>query len=55
MRLRVGVFHTPSYRSQRKRMNVFGFQVYPFIPYGMVVRRKHYAPIQVRVLDRWMV
>ena len=25
-------------------MNVFGFQVYPFIPYGMVVRRKHYAP-----------
>ena len=47
-----GVLHTPPCRFQRKRMTVFRFQVYTFIPYGMVVGRKHYAPTQVRVLDR---
>ena len=29
--------------------------VYPFIPCGMVVGRKHYAPTRVHAFDRWMV
>ena len=55
MRLRRGVLHTPHNRFQRKRMAVFRFQVYPFIPYGMIVGRMQYAPTRVRVLDRWVV
>ena len=55
MRLRRGVLHMPLDRFQRKQMNVFRFQVYPFIPCGIFVGRKHYAPTRVRVLDRWMV
>ena len=49
------VLHTPPYRSQRKRVDVFRLRVYPFIPYGMVVGRMQYAPTRVRVFDRWMV
>ena len=55
MRLRVGVLHTPSYCSQRKRMNVFRFQVYPFIPCEMFVGRMQYAPTRVHVFYRWVV
>ena len=55
MRLRVGVFHTPLYRFQRKWMDIFRFQVYSFIPYGMFVGRMQYAPTRVGVLDRWAV
>ena len=55
MRLRVGVFHTSSYHFQRKRMDIFRFLIYPFIPYGMVVGRMQYAPTRVHVFDRWMV
>ena len=55
MRLRRGVLHTPLDCFQRKRMNVFRFQVYPFIPYGMFVGRMQYAPTRVRVFDRWVV
>ena len=50
-----GVLHTPPYRSQQKRVDVFRFQVYTFIPYGMFVGRMQYAPTTVRAFDRWMV
>ena len=52
MRLRVCVFHTPLYCLLQKRMNIFGFRVYPFIPCGIFVGRMQYAPIRVRVFDR---
>ena len=55
MCLRRGVLHTPLYRFQRKQMTVFRFQVYTFIPYEMVVGRKHYAHTRVRVFYRWVV
>ena len=50
-----GVLHTPPYRSQRKRVDVFRLRVYSFIPYGMFVGRMQYAPTRVHVFDRWMV
>ena len=53
MRLRRGVLHTPLYRPQRKRMDIFRFLIYPFIPCGMFVGRMQYAPTRVRVFDRW--
>ena len=53
--LRRGVLHTPLYRFQRKRVDVFRLRVYSFIPYGMFVGRMQYAPTRVHVFDRWMV
>ena len=50
-----GVLHTPLYHSQRKRAIIWGFMVYPSIPYGMFVGRMQYAPTRVHVFDRWMV
>ena len=47
-----GVLHTPPYRSQRKRVDVFRLRVYSFIPYGMFVGRMQYAPTRVHVFDR---
>ena len=47
-----GVLHTPPYLSQRKRVDVFRLRVYSFIPCGIVVGRKHYAPTRVHVFDR---
>ena len=34
-----GVLHTPLCRFQRKRINIFGFRVYLFIPCWMIVGR----------------
>ena len=53
--LRSGVLHTPPYRSQRKRVDVFRLRVYSFISCGIFVGRMQYAPTRVHVLDRWMV
>ena len=50
-----GVLHTPPYRSQRKRADVFRLRVYSFIPCGMFVGRMQYAPTTVRAFDRWVV
>ena len=50
-----GILHTPLDHTQQKWVIIWGFMVYSFIPYGMFVGRKHYAPIRVHVLDRWMV
>ena len=50
-----GVLHTPPYRSQRKRVDVFRLRVYSFIPYGMFVGRMQYAPTRVHAFDRWVV
>ena len=50
-----GVLHTPLYRSQRKRVDVFRLRVYSFIPYGMFVGRMQYAPTRVHVFNRWVV
>ena len=50
-----GVLHTPLYHIRQKRVIIWGFMVYPFIPYGMFVGRMQYAPTRVRVSDRWMV
>ena len=47
-----GVLHTPPSLSQRKRVDVFRLRVYSFIPCGIVVGRKHYAPTRVHVFDR---
>ena len=55
MFLRRVVLHTPLDRFQRKRMNIFRFQVYLFIPCGIFVGRMQYAPTRVHVFDRWMV
>ena len=49
------VLHMPLDHTQQKRIIIWGFMVYTFIPYGMVVGRMQYAPTRVRVLDRWMV
>ena len=50
-----GVLHTPLDHTQQKRTIIWGFMVYPFIPCGMIVGRKHYAPTTVRAFDRWVV
>ena len=50
-----GVLHTLLYNTQQKRTIIWGFMVYPFIPYGMIVGRMQYAPTRVHILDRWMV
>ena len=50
-----GVLHTPLYRSQRKRVDVFRLRVYSFIPYGMFVGRMLLRPTRVHAFDRWMV
>ena len=50
-----GVLHTPIYHTQWKRAIIRWFMGHLFIPFGMFVGRKHYAPIRVHVFDRWMV
>ena len=50
-----GALHTPSYHTQQKQTIIWGFLIYPFIPYGMFVGRMQYAPTRVHVFDRWMV
>ena len=50
-----GVLHTPLNHTQRKRVIIRRFLIYPFIPCGMFVGRMQYAPTRVRVFDRWMV
>ena len=47
-----GELHTPLYHTQQKRVIIWGFMVYPFIPCGMVVGRMQYAPTRVRISDR---
>ena len=55
MFLRRGVLHTPLDHIQQKRTIIWRFLIYPFIPYGMFVRRMQYAPTTVRAFDRWVV
>ena len=50
-----GVLHTPLNHTQRKRVIIRRFLIYPFIPCGMFMGRMQYAPTRVRVSDRWMV
>ena len=50
-----GVLHTPLYHTRQKRVIIWGFMVYSFIPCEMVMGRMQYAPTQVRVFDRWVV
>ena len=50
-----GVLHTPLYHTQRKRVIIRRFLIYPFIPCGMFVGRMQYAPTRVHVFDRWKV
>ncbi len=53
--LRRGVLHTPIDHIQQKRTIIWGFMVYPFIPYGMFVGRMQYAPTRIHAFDRWVV
>ncbi|ETK03296.1 hypothetical protein T229_15120 [Tannerella sp. oral taxon BU063 isolate Cell 5] len=50
-----GVLHTPIDHIQQKRTIIWGFMVYPFIPYGMFVGRMQYAPTRIHAFDRWVV
>ena len=50
-----GILHTPLDHTQQKWVIIWGFMVYSFIPYGMVVGRMQYAPIRVRAFDRCVV
>ena len=50
-----GVLHTPLYHTQQKRVIIWGFMVYSFIPCEMVMERMQYAPTTVHVFDRWVV
>ena len=50
-----GILQTPLYHTQQKRIIIWGFMWYPFIPCGMFIGRIQYAPTWVHVFDRWMV
>ena len=50
-----GVLHTPLYHTQQKRVIIWGFMVYSFIPCEMVMERMQYAPTTVRAFGRWVV
>ena len=50
-----GVLHTLLDHTQQKRIIIWGFMGYTFIPCGMFVGRMQYVPTRVHVFDRWVV